>query len=98
MGDCGSLALGGALAGLAILTKSELVLIVLGGVYVIEALSVIIQVISFQTRGKRIFRMSPLHHHFELAGWSERKVVRVFWFAAAVFAILGVSAFSRMIA
>jgi len=97
MGDCGSLALGGALAGLAILTRSELVLILLGGVYVVEALSVIIQVISFQTRGKRIFRMSPLHHHFELGGWSERKVVVVFWMAAAFFALLGVGAFSQMI-
>lgn len=96
MGDCGSLALGGALAGLAVLSKSELVLIILGGVYVFEALSVIIQVISFQTRGKRIFRMSPLHHHFELGGWSERKVVTVFWMAAAVFALIGVFSFSLM--
>lgn len=97
MGDCGSLALGGALAGLAILTKSELVLIILGGVYVLEALSVIIQVISFQTRGKRIFRMSPLHHHFELSGWSEKKVVTVFWMAAAIFALTGVAAFALMV-
>jgi len=97
MGDCGSLALGGALAGLAILTRSELVLIILGGVYVLEALSVLIQVISFQTRGKRIFRMSPIHHHFELGGWSERKVVTVFWAAALVFALVGIMAFSLMI-
>lgn len=97
MGDCGSLALGGALAGLAVLSKSELVLIILGGVYVFEALSVIIQVISFQTRGKRIFRMSPLHHHFELGGWSERKVVTVFWMAAAVLALIGVFSFSLMV-
>jgi len=97
MGDCGSLALGGAMAGLAILSKSELVLIILGGVYVLEALSVLIQVVSFQTRGKRVFRMSPLHHHFELGGWSERKVVFVFWAAAVVFALLGVAAFSMMI-
>lgn len=97
MGDCGSLALGGALAGLAILSKSELVLIILGGVYVLEVLAVIIQVISFQTRGKRIFRMAPLHHHFELGGWSERKVVTVFWMAAAVFALLGVFSFSLMV-
>lgn len=97
MGDCGSLALGGALAGLAILSKSELVLILLGGIYVLEALSVIIQVISFQTRGKRIFRMSPLHHHFELGGLSEKRVVVLFWAAAAVFALIGVGAFSLMI-
>jgi phospho-N-acetylmuramoyl-pentapeptide-transferase len=97
MGDSGSLALGGALAGLAVLTKSELVFIILGGVYVIEALSVLIQVISFQMRGKRIFRMSPLHHHFELGGWSEKKVVFVFWLAAAFFAFLGVLAFSLML-
>ncbi|RNC29514.1 MAG: Phospho-N-acetylmuramoyl-pentapeptide-transferase [Candidatus Dichloromethanomonas elyunquensis] len=97
MGDCGSLALGGALAGLAVLSKSELVLIILGGVYVLEALSVIIQVISFQTRGKRIFRMSPVHHHFELGGWSEKKVVTVFWMAAAFFAMIGVYAFLLMI-
>ena len=97
MGDCGSLALGGALAGLAILTRSELVLIILGGVYVLEALSVLIQVISFQTRGKRIFRMSPLHHHFELGGWSEVKVVTVFWAAAVVFTFFGVMAFVGMV-
>ncbi|HHV64761.1 MAG TPA: phospho-N-acetylmuramoyl-pentapeptide-transferase [Peptococcaceae bacterium] len=97
MGDCGSLALGGALAGLAILSRSELVLIILGGVYVLEALSVIIQVISFQTRGKRVFKMSPLHHHFELSGWKEKKVVLVFWMAAVVFALLGVFSFSLMV-
>ncbi len=97
MGDCGSLALGGALAGLAILSKSELVLIILGGVYVLEVLSVIIQIVSFQTRGKRIFRMSPLHHHFELGGWSEKKVVRVFWIASALFALVGVISFSLML-
>ena len=97
MGDCGSLALGGALAGLAVLTKSELTLIILGGVYVLEALSVIIQVISFQTRGKRIFRMSPLHHHFELGGWSESKVVSVFWVAAAIFAAFGVWSYWLMV-
>lgn len=97
MGDCGSLALGGALAGLAVLSKSELVLIILGGVYVVETFSVIIQVISFQTRGKRIFRMSPLHHHFELGGWSERKVVTVFWTAAAIAAFLGVISFALMV-
>ena len=90
MGDTGSLALGGALVSLAVLTKSELVLIVIGGLFTVEALSVIIQVISFQTRGKRVFRMSPLHHHFELGGWGEWKVVLVFWAVALVCAVLGV--------
>lgn len=90
MGDTGSLALGGALVSLAVLTKSELVLLIVGGVYVVEALSVIIQVVSFQTRGKRIFRMSPIHHHFELGGWSEWKVVLIFWLAALGCSLLGV--------
>ena len=93
MGDTGSLGLGGALVGLAILTKSEAVLLILGGLFVLEALSVIIQVISFQATGKRIFRMSPLHHHFELVGWSEWKVVFVFWTASLIFGVLGVIAF-----
>lgn len=92
MGDTGSLALGGALACLAIMTKTELLLPLLGGVYVIETFSVIIQVVYFRlTGGKRIFRMSPLHHHFELAGWGEQKVVFFFWTAAAVFASLVVA-------
>jgi len=90
MGDTGSLALGGALVSLAVLTKSELVLIVIGGLFALEALSVIIQVISFQTRRKRIFRMSPLHHHFELGGWGEWKVVLVFWAVSLICGILGV--------
>lgn len=79
MGDTGSLALGGALAAAAILTKTELLLILIGGLFVVEAMSVIIQVTSFKTRGKRVFLMSPIHHHFELKGWSEIKVVAVFW-------------------
>lgn len=93
MGDTGSLALGGALVSLAVLTKSELVLIVVGGLFAIEALSVIIQVISFQTTGKRVFRMSPIHHHFELGGWNEWKVVLVFWSVGVICAILGVAAY-----
>lgn len=79
MGDTGALALGGALAALAVLTRTELVLIVLGGVFVLETLSVIIQVISFKLTGRRVFRMSPLHHHFELLGWTETGVVYLFW-------------------
>ncbi|WP_407307434.1 phospho-N-acetylmuramoyl-pentapeptide-transferase [Desulfosporosinus sp. SB140] len=93
MGDTGSLALGGALASLAVLTKSELVLIIIGGLFAVEALSVIIQVASFQTTGKRVFRMSPLHHHFELGGWSEWKVVLVFWTVALACALLGIVAY-----
>lgn len=90
MGDTGSLALGGALAGLAIITRTDLGLLIIGGVFVIETLSVIIQVISFQTTGQRVFLMSPLHHHFELAGWSETRVVKVFWAASFLFAAVGV--------
>ena len=93
MGDTGSLALGGALVGLAVLTKTELTLLILGGVYVVEAFSVILQVISYQTTGKRIFRMSPLHHHFELGGWHEWKVVIVFWLASILCGVLGVIAY-----
>lgn len=90
MGDTGSLALGGALAAMAILTKTELLLVIAGGLYVVEALSVIIQVISFKTRGVRVFKMSPIHHHFELSGWSEVKVVTVFWSFSAVMAIVAI--------
>jgi len=90
MGDTGSLALGGAIATIAILTKLELLLVIIGGVFVIETLSVILQVISFKTTGKRIFRMSPLHHHYELLGWSEWKVVVTFWSVGLILAILGI--------
>jgi phospho-N-acetylmuramoyl-pentapeptide-transferase len=90
MGDTGSLALGGAIAAIAILTKLEILLIIIGGVFVIETLSVILQVISFKTTGKRIFRMSPLHHHYELSGWTEWKVVTTFWAVGLLFAILGI--------
>lgn len=90
MGDTGSLALGGAITAIAILTKTELLLVIIGGVFVIEALSVILQVLSFKTRGKRIFRMSPIHHHFELSGWSEWKVVVFFWLFAIGCAGLGI--------
>lgn len=81
MGDTGSLALGGGLAAAAIIMNVVLVLPFVGGVYVAEALSVILQVLSYKTRGKRIFKMAPLHHHFELSGWRETKIVAVFWFA-----------------
>ncbi|MFT8391804.1 MAG: phospho-N-acetylmuramoyl-pentapeptide-transferase [Sporolactobacillus sp.] len=90
MGDTGSLAIGGALAGMAILTKSELLLAVIGGVFAVETLSVIIQVVSFKTTGKRVFKMSPIHHHFELSGWSEWKVVTVFWVAGLALGLISV--------
>lgn len=90
MGDTGSLALGGSIAAIAILTKLEILLVVIGGIFVIETLSVIIQVISFKTTGKRVFKMSPLHHHYELMGWSEWRVVSTFWLVGLVFAVLGV--------
>lgn len=90
MGDTGSLALGGAIAAVAILTKMEILLVIIGGVFVIETLSVIIQVISFKTRGKRIFKMSPLHHHYELSGWSEWRVVVTFWLIGLLCAVLGI--------
>jgi phospho-N-acetylmuramoyl-pentapeptide-transferase len=89
MGDTGSLALGGAIAALAVLTKTELFLPILGGIYVLEALSVIIQVISFKLTGERVFLMSPIHHHFELKGWSEQRVVFTFWTVAALFVVFG---------
>jgi len=81
MGDTGALAIGGALAGVAVLTKTEGWLVIVGGVFVLEALSVMLQVFSFRTFGKRIFKMSPLHHHYELLGWSEWRVVGTFWAA-----------------
>ncbi|GAB6181886.1 phospho-N-acetylmuramoyl-pentapeptide-transferase [Desulfotomaculum defluvii] len=89
MGDTGSLALGGALGAAAVVTRNELLLVVIGGLYVLETLSVIIQVISFKTTGRRVFRMSPLHHHFELSGWSEKKVVRNFWILSFLFSLVG---------
>ena len=88
MGDTGSLALGGAIAGIAVITRTELLLIFLGLIFVLEALSVIVQVASFQLTGKRVFKMSPLHHHFELSGWSEVHVVWAFWFFEGLAACL----------
>lgn len=89
MGDTGSLALGGALTAMAVLTRTELTLFFLGGVFVLETLSVIIQVISFRLTGRRVFKMSPLHHHFELCGWPEVRVVHCFWLLGFIFAIIG---------
>ncbi len=93
MGDTGSLALGGALAGLAITTRTELLLILLGGLFVIITLSVVIQVGSFKLTGKRVFRMAPLQHHFELAGWAEVTIVIRFWIIAGLFVALGLGIF-----
>jgi phospho-N-acetylmuramoyl-pentapeptide-transferase len=91
MGDVGSLALGGTLATVAVIIKQEILLFVVGGIFLVEALSVILQVASFQLRGKRIFRMAPIHHHFELLGWSESKVIVRFWIAALVFALFALT-------
>jgi len=91
MGDVGSMAMGGALGTTAILIKQEILLILVGGLFVLEATSVILQVGSFKLRGKRIFRMSPLHHHFELVGWSESKIVIRFWIMAIIFALLSLA-------
>ena len=91
MGDVGSLALGGAIATVAVLVKQELLLPFIGGIFVVEALSVILQVGSFKLRGKRIFRMAPLHHHFELSGWKESKIIARFWIAALIFALFALT-------
>lgn len=90
MGDTGSLALGGLLAAMAVLTNQELLLILIGGVFLMETLSVIIQVVSFKTRGKRVFKMAPIHHHFEMLGWSEQQVVISFWFLGFICGIIGI--------
>ncbi|WP_046214754.1 phospho-N-acetylmuramoyl-pentapeptide-transferase [Paenibacillus wulumuqiensis] len=91
MGDMGSLGIGGAIGGIAIVTKSELLFLIIGGVFVVELLSVVIQVVSYKTRnGKRVFKMAPIHHHFELSGWSEWRVVTTFWAVSLVLAVLGI--------
>lgn len=91
MGDVGSLSLGGCLGTIAVLTKNEFLFVLIGGIFVIEAVSVILQVASFKTRGKRIFKMAPIHHHFELSGWPETKVIVRFWIVSLVFAILALA-------
>jgi phospho-N-acetylmuramoyl-pentapeptide-transferase len=97
MGDTGSLGLGGAIAGLAVITKTEVLLILIGGIFVIEALSVAIQVISFQRFRKRLFLMAPIHHHFELLGWSETKIILRFWIVAAICAAIGFTLYQQSI-
>jgi len=91
MGDTGSLALGGALGSIAVATKHEIVLAIIGGLFVLEAVSVIVQVTSFRLTGKRVFRMAPIHHHFEMLGWTESQVVIRFWIIAFVLALIGLS-------
>jgi phospho-N-acetylmuramoyl-pentapeptide-transferase len=93
MGDTGSLAIGGLLAGLAVTTRTELLLLILGGLFVIETLSVIIQVASFRTTGRRVFKMAPFHHHWELAGWSENTVIVRFWIIAGLAVAFGLGVF-----
>jgi phospho-N-acetylmuramoyl-pentapeptide-transferase len=97
MGDTGALGLGGAIAGLAVMTKTEVLLILLGGIFVIEALSVAIQVIYFQLRHKRVFLMAPIHHHFELRGWSETKIILRFWIIAGICCAIGFTIYRQSI-
>lgn len=96
MGDTGSLALGAGFAAVAILTNTEVVSLVVGGLFIVEALSVIIQVVSFKATGKRVFLMAPIHHHFEKKGWAETKVVIRFWIIAAAFGALGLACFFQL--
>ncbi|PLX87522.1 MAG: phospho-N-acetylmuramoyl-pentapeptide-transferase [Desulfuromonas sp.] len=91
MGDVGSLSLGGAIGTVAVITKQEFVLVIVGGIFVMEALSVIFQVLSFRFWGKRIFRMAPIHHHFELKGWPEPKIIVRFWIVSIILALIGLS-------
>ena len=97
MGDTGSLGLGGAIAALAVVTRTEILLIVIGGIFVIEALSVAIQVFAFQRFRRRVFLMAPIHHHFELAGWSETKIILRFWIIAAICAAIGFALYQSSI-
>ena len=91
MGDVGALGLGGAMGTVAVLLKQEVLLLFIGGVYVIEMLSVMIQVASFKMRGKRVFKMAPLHHHFEALGWQESKIIVRFWIAGLVMALFALA-------
>jgi len=91
MGDVGSLSLGAGIGSVAVIAKQEILLVLVGGLFVMEALSVIIQVASFKLTGKRVFRMAPLHHHFELSGWAEPKVIVRFWILSILFALLSLS-------
>jgi len=98
MGDTGSLGLGGAIAGLAVMTKTELLLLLIGGIFVIEALSVLIQVFAFQRFRRRVFLMAPIHHHFEMMAWSETKIILRFWIVAAICSAIGFTLYQQSIA
>jgi phospho-N-acetylmuramoyl-pentapeptide-transferase len=91
MGDTGSLSLGGALGAIAVVAKHEIVLAIVGGLFVLETVSVMVQVISYKLTGKRVFAMAPLHHHFEQKGWKEATIVIRFWIVAVVLALIGLS-------
>jgi phospho-N-acetylmuramoyl-pentapeptide-transferase len=91
MGDTGSLAIGAALGAISVITKNEVVLAIIGGVFVLETVSVIVQVASFKLTGKRVFRMAPIHHHFEKKGWHEPTIVIRFWIIASILAVIGLS-------
>jgi phospho-N-acetylmuramoyl-pentapeptide-transferase len=98
MGDTGSLGLGGAIAGLAVMTQTEILLLIIGGIFVMEALSVAIQVFAFQRFRKRVFLMAPIHHHFELMAWSETKIILRFWIVAAVCSAIGFTLYQQSVA
>jgi phospho-N-acetylmuramoyl-pentapeptide-transferase len=98
MGDTGALGLGGAIAALAVVTKTEILLVIIGGIFVVEALSVAIQVIAFQRLRKRVFLMAPVHHHFELLAWSETKIILRFWIVAAVCSAIGFTLYQQSVA
>jgi len=91
MGDVGALALGAALGTIAVIVRQEIVLFIMGGVFVVETLSVVLQVVSFKLTGRRIFRMAPLHHHYELKGWKENQVVVRFWIITMMLILVGLS-------
>jgi phospho-N-acetylmuramoyl-pentapeptide-transferase len=97
MGDTGALGIGGAIAGLAVMTKTEVLLVILGGIFVLETLSVALQVLAFQTFRKRVFLMAPIHHHFEMRGWSETKIILRFWIIASVCAAVGFTIYQQSI-
>jgi phospho-N-acetylmuramoyl-pentapeptide-transferase len=97
MGDTGSLGLGGAIGALAVMTQTEVLLLIIGGIFVIEAASVAIQVFSFKTFRRRVFLMAPLHHHFEMMAWSETKIMLRFWIVAAVCSGIGFTLFQQSI-
>jgi phospho-N-acetylmuramoyl-pentapeptide-transferase len=98
MGDTGSLGLGGAIAGLAVMTQTEVLLLIIGGIFVLEALSVVIQVVAFQRFRRRVFLMAPIHHHFEMLAWSETKIILRFWIVAAICSAIGFTLYQQSIA